>query len=76
MSVRPAIVSVPVRAVVEGLAATLYVTHDVPLPADAPGNVIHGLSLDADHPHDAVVLTNALFNPPEALIDALDGDTL
>jgi hypothetical protein len=38
--------------------------------------VIHDALLDADHPHDDVVVTNALLDMPAELVDTVDGDTL
>jgi hypothetical protein len=76
VSVRPAIVSVPVRGLVNALAATVYVSHAVPLPCGDPLMVIHELSLDDDHSQALAVLMNALLEPPPAPMDMVEGDTV
>jgi hypothetical protein len=62
VNVLPPIVTVPVRAVVVGLAAMLYVTEPLPLP-DPPEIVIHAALLVDVHaqPVAAVTVTVPLF---------------
>jgi hypothetical protein len=54
--VRPASVKVPVRGLVLGLAATVYVIRDAPVPEVVLGSVIHESLLDPAHVHAALVL--------------------
>jgi hypothetical protein len=56
VNVRPAIVSVPVRAV-PALAATVNVIDPLPLPLALEVTVIHGTLLTAVHAHPAAVVT-------------------
>ena len=68
VSVRPAIVSVPVRELVLVLAAIEYATVPEPVPLAPDVIVIHDTLLDAVHAHPLVVVTVAV--PVVALADA------
>jgi hypothetical protein len=64
---RPAIVTVPVRAAVPGLAATEYPTVPAPVPLAPDVTVIHDAPLDAVHGHPLMAVTDTL--PVVALAD-------
>jgi hypothetical protein len=76
VNVEPAIVSVPVRLVVDVLAATLNPTVPGPEP-DAPLlTVIHDALLVALHPHPVPAVTVLVPVPPAAANVELLGEML
>ena len=66
MKAAPAIVSVPVRAVVAVFAATLKPTLLVPEPLAPLVTVIHAALLTAVHAHPGATVTALLPAPPAA----------
>jgi hypothetical protein len=76
-NVWPAIVSVPVRDVVLGLAATLNATVPLPLPVAPLVTVSHGVSLLTPvHEHPAAAVTVVDPVPPAAVTDWLVGTSV
>jgi hypothetical protein len=73
--VLPATVSVPVRAVVSGLAATVKLTVFVPEPLAPELTTIQGALLLAVQEHDAPVATLTLPAPPAAVNVCTAGET-
>jgi hypothetical protein len=74
VSVLPAIVNVPVRALVAVFAAT--VNDAVPLPEVVPlGAVIHVALLSEVHPQPLAVVTVVLPDPPAADMLCADDDS-
>jgi hypothetical protein len=72
VSVRPPIVTVPVRPVVAALAATLYETVPLPVPLAPPVTVIHdGALLVAVHAHDVALAVTATVPLPPACVGEL-----
>jgi hypothetical protein len=71
MTVCPATVSVPVRALVDEFAATVYATEPVPLPVEPVLTVSHELLLVAVHVQPVGVVTLAVCE-----LAAADGATL
>ena len=76
VTVRPAIVSVPVRGVVVGLDSTVKPNQVVPVPELPFGMVTQGTLLEADQLQPAVVLTSALLAEPAPPIVTVAGVTL
>jgi hypothetical protein len=48
----------------------------VPVPELPLDRVIQDALLDADHPHDVVVMMNALLDMPAELAETVAGDTV
>ena len=72
----PAMVSVPVRAVLEALASTRYETDPLPLPEVPDTTVIHPALLAAVQAQPAVVVTCAVAVDPPAAIFCVNGCTV
>jgi hypothetical protein len=72
VTVCPATVTVPVRALVSGLAATVSVTGPPPLP-DAGLTVIQGAALDAVQPQPEGAVTVTVEAPPPAATENVVG---
>jgi hypothetical protein len=66
VTVWPAIVSVPVRAVADVFAATVYATVPFPVPLPPLVTVIHDALLAPVHPQPVVVVTTLVKDPPDA----------
>jgi hypothetical protein len=66
VKVCPAIVAVPVRVVVAGLAATVRATVPLPVPLAPLATVIHDAPLEAVHPQPLPAVTETLADPPAA----------
>ena len=69
VNVLPAIVSVPVRPVVDVFAADVKLTVPLPVPAAPAVTVIHAALLTAVHAHPVPAVTVVLPAPPAAPID-------
>jgi hypothetical protein len=67
----PAIVIVPVRPVVDALAATVYETVPLPLPVAPAVTVIHAALLAAVHAHDAAFAVTATVAAPPVCVGEL-----
>ena len=76
VNVRPAIVRVPVRCVVFGLACTLKPALPFPVPFAPDVTVMNEALLAAVHVQALVVVTVADPVPPPAAADWLVGDTV
>jgi hypothetical protein len=74
VSVRPAIVKVPVRDAVALFAATANVTMPAPRPSAPPVTVIQDAWLLADHGQSAGAVTAACPFPPSSSNDACSGE--
>jgi hypothetical protein len=72
--VRPAMLIVADRGVGSALGATVYWSHELPLPVAPAGIVIHVSLLDAAQLHPEVVLMNALLVEPVAPTVTVVGD--
>jgi hypothetical protein len=75
VSVRPAMVSVPVRGVGLVFGATVYFNHDVPDP-ELLSTDSHEAFDDADHVHEGVVVMKAFVDEPPAATETVAGETL
>lgn len=75
VKVEPAIVSVPVRAAVDGFAATLNLTVPGPDPKAPEVIVIHELLVVAFQAQPVAVVTVPLAVPPPAANDTESGET-
>ena len=72
----PATVRVPVRSVVEELAATVISTAPLPDPVAPPAIVIHARSDVAVHAQPAAVVTVTDAEPPAVPKARLDADSV
>jgi len=75
VTVRPATVTVPVRALVPVLAVAVSVTGPEPL-LDAGLAVSQAAPLDVVQPHPAVVVTVTVAVPPAAVAVSVVGETV
>jgi hypothetical protein len=74
VNVCPAMVTVPVRKAVVGLAATVYPTDPLPLPLAPEVTVIQLALLTPVHAQPADVVTVTVPVPPPATTDCVVGE--
>lgn len=74
VTVVPATTNVPVRALVDVFAATVYATLPVPLPVPA-ASAIQGVALAAVQPQPVDAVTPTVPVPPPAAADTAVGET-
>jgi len=75
VTVWPAIIAVPVRAVVPGLASIVTVTDPLPLPEAGP-TAIHDAPLDAVQLQPAAAVTVTLAVPAAAGTESVAGESV